>query len=116
MKSGRCIFCEIVAGQLPAEIVFQSEKVIAFNDIRPRAPVHILIIPKQHIPTLNDLKAEHKELIGEMFLAAREIAADTGLTEKGYRTVFNCNSDAGQEVYHIHLHILGGRKLGWPPG
>ena len=116
MKSRRCIFCEIVAGQLPAETVFQSEMVIAVKDIRPQAPVHILIIPKEHIPTLNDLTTEHRQLIGEMFLAARNVAAEFGLSEKGYRTVLNCNKDAGQQVYHIHLHVLGGRKLGWPPG
>jgi len=116
MKSDQCIFCEIAQRSLPAEIVYQSENIIAFKDIRPRAPVHILIIPREHIPTLNDLEDGHQHLVGEMFLVARDIAKDLGLAERGYRTVFNCNHDAGQEVYHIHLHLLGGRKFGWPPG
>ena len=111
-----CIFCDIVDGKLRAKIVYNSENVLAFNDIRPQAPVHILIIPKKHIPTLNDIKLDDKLLIGEMFIAAQQIAKDLGFSENGYRTVFNCNRDAGQEVYHIHLHLLGGRKLHWPPG
>jgi len=111
-----CIFCDIVDGKLRAKIVYNSENVLAFNDIRPQAPVHILIIPKKHIPTLNDIILDDKLLIGEMFIAAQQIAKDLGFSENGYRTVFNCNRDAGQEVYHIHLHLLGGRKLHWPPG
>ena len=111
-----CIFCDIVEGKMKADVIYNSETVIAFKDIRPQAPVHILIIPKKHIPTLNDIKPEDKTLIGEMFLVAQEIAQKSGLSENGYRTVFNCNRDAGQEVYHIHLHLLGGRRLHWPPG
>ena len=111
-----CIFCDIVEGKMKADIIYNSENVIAFKDIRPQAPVHILIIPKKHIPTLNDIKPEDKTLIGEMFLVAKEIAQKSGLSDNGYRTVFNCNRDAGQEVYHIHLHLLGGRRLHWPPG
>ena len=116
MNKNRCIFCDIVANKLNADIVYRSDSVIAFKDIHPKAPVHILIIPKEHIPTLNDLKPNHQNLIGEMFLAAQEIAQKFGLAENGYRTVFNCNRDAGQEVYHIHLHLLGGRQFHWPPG
>jgi len=111
-----CIFCDIIDGKLNAEILYNSKNVFAFKDIKPQAPVHVLIIPKKHIPTLNDVTAEDKSLIGEMFLVAQEIAQKFGLSQKGYRTVFNCNRDAGQAVYHIHLHLLGGRKLHWPPG
>jgi len=111
-----CIFCDIIEGNLNAEIVYDSENVFAFKDISPQAPVHVLIIPKKHIPTLNDIKAEDRLLIGEMFLVAQEIAKKFSLSNNGYRTVFNCNRDAGQAVYHIHLHLLGGRKLRWPPG
>jgi len=111
-----CIFCDIVEGKMKADIIYNSDDIIAFKDIRPQAPIHILIIPRKHIPTLNDIKSEDKSLIGEMFLAAQTIAQKFGLSERGYRTVFNCNRDAGQEVYHIHLHLLGGRKLHWPPG
>ena len=116
MNTEKCIFCEIVQGKKPAEIVHQTENVIAFNDIRPKAPVHILIIPKQHIPTLNDIKPEHQNVMGEIFLVVKELAQKLGLAEKGYRTIFNCNRDAGQDVYHIHLHLLGGRQFYWPPG
>ncbi|MCD4664771.1 MAG: histidine triad nucleotide-binding protein [Bacteroidales bacterium] len=116
MNKNRCIFCDIVANKLNADIVYRSDSVIAFKDIHPKAPVHILIIPKEHIPTLNDLKPNHQNLIGEIFLAAQQIAKEFGLAENGYRTVFNCNRDAGQEVYHIHLHLLGGRQFHWPPG
>ncbi len=116
MMSQNCIFCEIAQGKRPARIAHQTEKVIAFKDIRPQAPIHILIIPKEHIPTLNDLTPEHQDLIGELFLVAKELAQQLGIAEKGYRTVFNCNRDAGQDVYHIHLHLLGGRQFYWPPG
>lgn len=116
MKTGSCIFCEIVEGKQPANIVHQTENVIAFKDIRPKAPVHILIIPKEHIPTLNDIRSEHQSVMGEIFLVAKELAQKLGLAEPGYRTVFNCNRDAGQDVYHIHLHLLGGRQFYWPPG
>ena len=116
MNPEYCIFCEIVQGKKPATIVHETENVIAFSDIRPQAPVHILIIPREHIPTLNDISAKHQDLIGEIFLVARHLAKELGLAEPGYRTVFNCNRDAGQVVYHIHLHLLGGRKFYWPPG
>lgn len=116
MKSENCIFCEIVQGKKPAAIVHQTESVIAFKDIRPQAPTHILIIPKEHIPTLNDIEPQHQDLIGEIFLVVKELAKQLGLADKGYRTVFNCNRAAGQDVYHIHLHLLGGRQFYWPPG
>ncbi len=111
-----CIFCDMIEGKLKADVVYESENVFAFKDIMPKAPVHILIIPKKHIPTLNDIKVEDKLVIGEILLVAQEIAKKFGLSEKGYRTVFNCNQDAGQAVFHIHLHLLGGRRLLWPPG
>jgi len=111
-----CIFCKIVRKEVSAEIIYESDKIVAFKDIKPKAPHHILIVPKKHIPTLNDIKDEDKELIGEMFLIAKKIAKDLGIAEKGYRTVFNCNPDGGQEIYHLHLHLLGGRKMHWPPG
>ena len=111
-----CIFCRIVAGEIPAEIVFQDERVIAFRDINPAAPVHCLIIPKRHIPTLNDLAEGDEQLLGHMYRAAASLAKELGIAEPGYRTVLNCNADAGQTVFHIHLHLLGGRALHWPPG
>jgi len=116
MKIGNCIFCNIVEGKQPADIVYETERIMAFKDIRPKAPIHILVIPKEHIATLNDITVKHQNLIGEIFLVVKDLAKQFGLAEKGYRTVFNCNRDAGQDVYHIHLHILGGRKLFWPPG
>ena len=111
-----CLFCKIVAGQIPAAIVFQNDHVLAFNDITPRAPTHVLIVPRRHIPSLNELGPDDDALVGEMVRAAAAIAKDQGLADRGYRTVFNCNADAGQTVFHIHLHLLGGRTLTWPPG
>lgn len=116
MKPEHCIFCEIVKKTRPAAIVFETERVVAFEDLRPKAPHHILIIPKNHIPTLNDILPEDKDLLGELFIVAKELAKQLNFAEQGYRTVFNCNRDAGQEIYHIHLHLLGGRQLYWPPG
>ena len=111
-----CLFCNIVAGEIPADIIYEDDSIIAFRDINPQAPVHILIIPKLHISTLNDLKQEHAELIGELILSAKDIAKKEGISDAGYRTGFNCNKAAGQTVYHIHLHLLGGRNFSWPPG
>ena len=111
-----CLFCNIVAEEIPADIVYEDDSIIAFRDINPQAPVHILIIPKLHISTLNDLKQEHAELIGELILSAKDIAKKEGISDAGYRTGFNCNKAAGQTVYHIHLHLLGGRNFSWPPG
>ncbi|WP_297444620.1 histidine triad nucleotide-binding protein [Desulfurobacterium sp.] len=107
-----CIFCKIVNREIPAKIVYEDEKVIAFHDINPQAPVHILIIPKEHIPTVNDLEENHKELIGHIFLVARKIAKEMGFDEKGYRILVNCNRDGGQEIYHIHFHLFAGKPLG----
>jgi histidine triad (HIT) family protein len=111
-----CLFCKIVAGQIPGSIVFQNEHVVAFRDITPRAPTHVLIVPRRHIATLNDLTAEDDALVGEVVRAAAAVAKEQGLADRGYRTVFNCNAEAGQTVFHIHLHLLGGRPMTWPPG
>ncbi len=107
-----CVFCKIVNRELPAKIVYEDEKVMAFHDINPQAPIHILIIPKEHIETVNDLKERHKELIGHIFLVAKKIAKDLGVAEKGYRILINCNRDGGQEIYHIHFHLFAGKPLG----
>lgn len=111
-----CLFCKIAAGNIPAKIVFENENILAFRDIDPKAPTHILIIPKKHIPTLNELAEADRGLIGEITFTAKELAKQEGIENTGYRTVFNCNRDGGQAVYHIHLHLLGGRKMTWPPG
>ena len=111
-----CLFCKIVAGQIPGSIVFQNEHVLAFRDITPRAPTHVLIVPRRHIATLNDLTPEDDALVGEVVRAAAAVAKEQGLADRGYRTVFNCNAEAGQTVFHIHLHLLGGRPMSWPPG
>ncbi len=107
-----CVFCKIVNGEIPAKVVYEDDTVMAFYDINPQAPVHILIIPKEHIPTLNDLEQKHKELVGYIFLVAKKIAQDMGFAEKGYRVLVNCNSDGGQEVYHLHFHLFAGKPLG----
>jgi histidine triad (HIT) family protein len=111
-----CLFCKIVAGEIPSKRVFEDESVLAFEDINPQAALHVLVIPKRHISTLNDLQDHDDALIGGLVRRAAAIAAERGVSESGYRAVFNCNSDAGQTVSHIHLHVLGGRRLGWPPG
>ena len=111
-----CIFCKIIDGDIPANKVYEDDDVLAFRDLNPQAPTHVLVIPKKHIATLNDLQSEDAELIGKMYLAAKQVAADEGIAEAGYRTVFNCNKGGGQEVYHLHLHVLGGRQITWPPG
>lgn len=111
-----CLFCKIVSGEIPGNIVFQDDDVLAFRDLNPQAPTHILVIPKKHIATTNDLQPEDAALVGKMYLAAKQIARDEGIAEKGYRTVMNCNREAGQSVFHIHLHVLGGRPMSWPPG
>jgi len=111
-----CLFCKIVAGDIPAELLYEDEHVVAFKDINPQAPVHNLIIPKKHIATINDLQIEDEIVVGNMFLAAKTIAEKEGIADQGYRTVMNCGESAGQTVFHIHLHLLAGRQLGWPPG
>jgi histidine triad (HIT) family protein len=109
-----CLFCKMVAGDIKPDVVFEDESVLAFRDINPQAPVHILIIPKVHITTLNDL--DNTLLAGHLLKTAVNLAKQEGLSEDGYRTVFNCNKKGGQEVYHVHLHLLGGRQMVWPPG
>ena len=111
-----CLFCRIVAGEVPAKRVHEDDDLIAFEDINPQAPMHVLVIPREHIPTLNDLEDRSDALVGSMVRRAAAIARDRGYQTAGYRTVFNCNAEAGQTVFHIHLHVLGGRRLGWPPG
>ncbi|ACX96399.1 histidine triad nucleotide-binding protein [Halothiobacillus neapolitanus] len=110
------IFSKIIRREIPADIVFENDRVLAFRDINPQAPVHILIIPKKPIPTVNDIQAEDAPLIGELFVVAAQLAGQEGIAEAGYRTVFNCRDHGGQEVYHLHLHLLGGRQMTWPPG
>jgi len=110
------LFSKIIRKEIPASIVFEDDDVLAFRDINPQAPIHILIIPKKPIPTLNDIQPEDAPLIGKLYLVAKQLASELGLAEDGYRTVFNCNRDGGQEVYHLHLHLLGGRQMTWPPG
>jgi histidine triad (HIT) family protein len=111
-----CLFCKIVAGEIPSKRVHEDDELLAFEDIKPEAPVHILIVPKRHIPTLNEMQPGDEALVGAMIRRAATIAKERGVDESGYRTVFNCNSYAGQTVFHIHLHLLGGRRLSWPPG
>ena len=111
-----CLFCKIRDGQIPAELVFEDDHCLAFKDINPAAPVHLLVIPRDHIATLNDLAPETAASIGHLFAAIPGIARSAGVADGGYRVVANCNADAGQEVFHIHFHLLGGRKLTWPPG
>jgi histidine triad (HIT) family protein len=110
------IFGKIARGEIPADLVYEDDDLVAFRDISPQAPVHLLIIPRKPIPTLNDAGPEDAELIGKLFLAAARAAKETGIAERGYRTVVNCNAAAGQTVFHLHLHVLGGRPLQWPPG
>lgn len=110
------IFSKIINKEIHADILFENDKILAFRDISPQAPVHFLVIPKKEIRTINDINEEDKSLIGELFIVAKEIAKKEGISGKGYRTIFNCNEHGGQTVYHIHLHVLGGRQLEWPPG
>ena len=110
------IFSKIINKEIHADILFENDKILAFRDISPQAPVHFLVIPKKEIRTINDVNEEDKSLIGELFIVAKEIAKKEGIAENGYRTIFNCNEHGGQTVYHIHLHVLGGRQLEWPPG
>jgi histidine triad (HIT) family protein len=110
----QCLFCKMAAGVIKPDVVFEDDTVLAFNDINPQAPVHILIIPKVHVATLNDL--DDTLLAGQLLQTAAKLAKQEGLSDDGYRTVFNCNKKGGQEVYHLHLHLLGGRQMTWPPG
>ena len=116
MANEDCLFCRVLAVNIPADIVYESETAVAFRDINPQAPTHVLIIPRQHIATINDIEGTHEAIVGSLFSAARDVAKQEGLSSEGYRTVMNCNEAAGQTVFHLHLHLLGGRGLGWPPG
>jgi histidine triad (HIT) family protein len=111
-----CLFCKFVSGEITPDVVYDDPDVLAFRDVNPQAPTHILVIPKRHISTLNDLDSGDAELVGKLYLAAQRVAQDEGIAEPGYRTLINCNAEAGQSVFHIHLHLLGGRPMGWPPG
>ncbi|MTI70479.1 MAG: histidine triad nucleotide-binding protein [Firmicutes bacterium] len=111
-----CIFCKIVDKEIPADIVYEDDLVVAFNDIEPQAPTHILVIPKEHIKSLNEIHEDHKQLIGHIHLVIKKLAKESNIADKGYRIVSNCGKEGGQTVDHIHYHILGGRNLTWPPG
>jgi len=111
-----CLFCKIIHGEIPANKVFEDEKIIAFDDINPQAPIHILIIPKEHFASLNEIPEEKKDVLSHILLIARQIAREKGVAKSGYRIVLNTARDSGQEVFHIHFHLLGGRKMLWPPG
>lgn len=111
-----CLFCQIAARKLPARIIHEDSELVAFEDINPQAPTHVLVIPRRHISTLNDLGADDEALVGKLFRAAAGIARERGLAQRGWRAVMNCNAEAGQSVFHIHLHLLGGRPMSWPPG
>jgi histidine triad (HIT) family protein len=111
-----CVFCEIAEGRIPARTVFSDDRLVAFHDASPQAPTHVLVIPRRHVTSLIDLEPGDDALAGAMVRKARDLAKELGLGESGFRLVFNCGEDAGYSVYHIHLHLLGGRRLGWPPG
>jgi histidine triad (HIT) family protein len=111
-----CLFCRIMNREIPATIVYEDDKVVAFNDINPQAPAHVLVVPRRHIETLNDLGPDDDQIVGELVRRAAAIAKQRGIAAGGYRTVFNTNREAGQTVFHIHLHLIGGRTMHWPPG
>lgn len=116
MTDPSCLFCKIVAGEIPADLVYQGERLVAFRDIAPQAPVHVLVIPKEHVSSLDTVDDVHTDLLAELLLAAREIARAEGIARDGYRCVVNTGDDGGQVVHHLHLHVLGGRFMEWPPG
>ncbi len=116
MSDNDCLFCKILDGEIPADIVHETSTTLAFRDINPQAPTHVLVIPRRHVATINDLGPDDREILGDMYLAAKDIALAEGIAEEGYRAVMNCNAGAGQSVFHIHLHVLGGRGMNWPPG
>jgi len=116
MAANDCLFCKIVDGDIPADIIYESDRVIGFRDVNPQAPTHVLIIPREHVSTINDMTEDHSQDFAALFLAAKIIAQSEGIADDGYRVVMNCNAGAGQSVFHVHLHLLGGRRLTWPPG
>lgn len=116
MNDPTCLFCKIAAGQVPATFVHEGVRLVAFHDIRPQAPLHVLVIPRAHVASLREAEEAHRDLLGEMLLLAAELARSRGAAERGYRTVINTGDDGGQTVHHLHLHLLAGRALGWPPG
>ncbi|MCP3680973.1 MAG: histidine triad nucleotide-binding protein [Gammaproteobacteria bacterium] len=116
MSASNCLFCKIIDQTIPATIIYEDEQLLAFDDINPQAPIHKLIIPKKHIASLNELTSQDIELMGKLLQTAKHLATELGIADSGYRSVINCQAGAGQEVYHIHLHLLGGRQMTWPPG
>lgn len=116
MSPSDCLFCEIASGEISTTLVHEDDRVVAFRDLHPQAPVHILLIPREHVSSLDAAGEAHRDLLGELFLAARDVARAEGMAEDGYRTVLNVGADGGQTVHHLHVHLLGGRALGWPPG
>ena len=111
-----CLFCKMVTGEIPCTTIFENKLILAFRDIDPKAPIHILVIPKKHIESINTLESDNKRLVGEMVLAAKQIAKNEGIDQLGFRTIFNTNTYGGQTVFHLHMHLLGGRQMTWPPG
>ena len=111
-----CLFCKIIRREIPASIMYEDDRVLAFNDINPQGPTHVLVVPKEHIASLNELTSDHDAIVGELVRRAAAIAKERGISAGGYRVLFNTNRDAGQTVFHIHLHLIGGRVLHWPPG
>ncbi|HEV2614077.1 MAG TPA: histidine triad nucleotide-binding protein [Gammaproteobacteria bacterium] len=111
-----CLFCKIVRGEIPAKLLYQDDYVVAFADLHPQAPTHLLVVPREHISTINEVNQANSALVGHMIWAATRLAKEAKLDEPGYRVVMNCNADGGQAVYHIHCHLLGGRQMTWPPG
>ena len=116
MSNESCLFCKILAGDIPADIIYESDTAIGFRDINAKAPTHVVIIPRKHIATINDIEPDDEQVVGSLFTAAREIAEKEGHADAGYRVAMNCNEAAGQSVFHIHLHLLAGRSFSWPPG
>ncbi len=111
-----CIFCKIISGEIPAEIIHRDDEIVAFRDINPEAPVHLLIVPVKHIETITDIDTEDQNLVGRMVFVAKQLCEQEGISESGFRMVLNCREHGGQEVYHLHIHVLGGRAMRWPPG
>ena len=116
MENEECIFCRIVRGEMPAELIHEAENLVAFKDIYPHAPVHILLVPKKHIRSINDLEEEDRTVLSDLVFSAKKIAVEQGIDKTGYKLVYNVERGGGQDVFHLHLHVLGGRQLGWPPG